>query len=169
MEALSETVTLSTGEATTLRELLKSGPIALVFVRHLGCTFCREHVRQLAGLPAKQVIFVSTADPETTRRFQKWIGSQNRFICDESGDLFPKFGLSRATLAQAISPKVLARGLVSLMRGNINGLPAGDPLRLGGTFVFDSEGKVVWSHVSKDVSDNSSVVSVRTALANASE
>ena len=72
-------------------------------------------------------------------------------------------------LAQAISPKVLARGLVSLMRGNINGLPAGDPLRLGGTFVFDSEGKVVWSHVSKDVSDNSSVVSVRTALANASK
>jgi len=165
MGLLAETLTLSTGESMTLRQLFQGRQQVLVFVRHLGCTFCREHVRELSQLPKEQVTFVTTADNETTRRFQSWVGTPHRFVCDESASLFQRFGLKRASFSQAISPKILGRGLVSLVRGNINGRPAGDPLRLGGTFVFDADGLLTWSHVARDVSDNASLERIKQALA----
>ena len=153
----------------TLRELFDGQSHVLVFVRHLGCTFCREHVRELDSLSPSLVTFVSTADPATTNRFRSWIDTPHRFICDESATLFQRFGLKRATLSQAISPKIAARGLISLMKGNINGKPAGDPMRLGGTFLIDADGLIRWSHVAKDVSDNASLSEIQSALAAASE
>jgi len=161
---LAERVQLSTGESLTLRELVSASPHVLVFVRHLGCTFCREHVRELATLPPSSVTFVCTADMATTNRFRVWIGTPHRFICDESAALFQRFGLKRANLAQAISPKIAARGLISVLKGNINGKPAGDPMRLGGAFLISGEGLILWSHVAKDVSDNASFGEIKAAL-----
>ena len=122
-------------------------------------------MRELADLSPDLVTFVSTADPATTNRFRNWIGTPHQFICDESASLFQRFGLKRATLAQAISPRIAARGLISVLKGNINGKPAGDPMRLGGTFLIDGDGLILWSHVAKDVSDNATLSEIRSAIA----
>jgi len=121
-------------------------------------------VRQLESMAPGRVVFITTAEPDATLRFQRWIHSPHIFLSDPDAALFESFGVVRGQAGQLFSPKVVARGLVSLLRGNINGLPAGDPMRLGGTFVLDAVGEVAWSHVAKDASDNATLTDIQSAI-----
>lgn len=115
-------------------------------------------------MPVESIVFITTAEPEAAARFRIWIHSPHVFLSDPAAELFDAFGVARGEAGQLFSPTVIARGFVSLLRGNINGLPAGDPMRLGGTFVLTSSGEVAWSHVAADASDNASLEDIQAAI-----
>jgi hypothetical protein len=115
-------------------------------------------------MPVESIVFITTAEPEAAERFRSWIHSPHVFLSDPSAELFDAFGVARGEAGQLFSPTVIARGFVSLLRGNINGLPAGDPMRLGGTFVLTPSGEVAWSHVAADASDNASLADIQAAI-----
>src|SRR5215217_2607806 len=69
------TVEDARGGPVRLADLWRRGPIVLVFIRHLGCMFCREHVAHLRDRYAAfqaagaQVVVIGMGTPTQTRAF----------------------------------------------------------------------------------------------------
>ncbi|MEJ5170083.1 MAG: peroxiredoxin-like family protein [Fimbriimonadales bacterium] len=147
-------IELTSGRRCKLGDLCAEGPLALVFLRHLGCIFCREHVGRLAAeAPHDRIYLVAMADAETGRQFLRGHPTPHAMICDPERHLFQAFGLERGTLGQLLGPKVWARGAKAFAAGYRQGRPLGDPAQLPGSFVLDQNARIVWSHLAKHAAD----------------
>jgi hypothetical protein len=150
---LDEQVTLDGGETSTWAELIGQEAVAVVVLRHFGCTFCREHVADLRELPADRVVFVAMATPEEAAHFRTKMRSPHRFVCDPEAKIYDHVGLGRGTVGQMFGIKVWIRGAQAAVKGHGVGRPIGDPWRLSGTFIVSPRGQVTWAHQSRDASD----------------
>lgn len=154
-------VQLSTGEVVSFADLYRD-PVALVFLRHLGCLFCRQHVAELSSRPELNVVFVTMSPPEETEAFRRAMHSPHRFVCDPERKLHGEFGIATARLGQVIGPRVLLKTAGAIKHGFAK--PTSDPLSLGATVVLDREGQTTWTHRAKDVADNATPDQIRDAL-----
>jgi peroxiredoxin len=156
-----------TGE--TLRELTAGHAVLLVFLRHFGCTFCREAVdeisRKRATLEARgaRLAFVHLGTEEKANSFFTPYDLQDcpRFS-DPEGKLYEAFGLSRAELKQYLNQESILRMLVAWLNGHFVGLPAGDVQRMPGAFLV-RDGEVLKSFRHKLVSDRPDYLALATA------
>ena len=133
-----------------LSALAAPGPLLLVFLRHLGCTFSRQAVSdvltlrrrgELEGIP---VVFVHMGLPHEGKAFlaaQGWPDA--RHVSDPERHLYRAFGLRRAGAWRvALSPRVWWGGARSiLLEGHRAGRPVGDPYQLPGAFLL-AEGRI---------------------------
>jgi hypothetical protein len=153
------------GAHVPLYGLAASGPVALVFLRHLGCLFCREQVATLRdALPEANVAFVAMAEPRRAARFRTWMRSPHVFLCDPERQVYEAFGLQRGTFRQHFAPGVVGRGVAALRAGHRIGRPVEDLWQLGGTFVMDAEGCVTAAFPAVDAGDHPSPEALRRAL-----
>ncbi len=165
MRAPEIDVLTSSGETVPFSSFYAERAVGVVFLRHLGCLFCRRHVSQLRRHPELNLVFVSMGSPEETREFEAKWKTVHPFLCDPEKTLFEKFGLTRAKWSQIVGPRVLLQGAASIRYGV--GTPLGDPMQLAGTFVINRSGEVVWSHRARDASDNASAARIGEALVRA--
>jgi peroxiredoxin len=147
---------------------LAERPLFLVFLRHFGCTFCREAVadlaekRQAIEAGGTALAFVHLGTEEKARWFFKPYGMLDvpRFS-DPDGRLYESFGLVRAELRQYLNAESLLRVLGAIARGHFIGFPAGDIERMPGAFRID-QGKVQKAFRHKLVSDRPDYLSLAT-------
>lgn len=155
-------VLLHTGEIIPFAELHRE-PVALVFLRHLGCLFCREHVVQLRDYPDLNVVFVAMAGPGETNEFRTDHASPHRFVCDPERVLHSQFGVATARFGQVLNPRVLLRGASAMKYGLAR--PTGNPMSLAATVVLNEDGEVVWTHHARDIADNATPQQIVEGLA----
>jgi peroxiredoxin len=143
-------------------------PLFLVFLRHFGCTFCREAVADLAekrhtiegkGVP---LAFVHLGTEEKAQWFFKPYGMLDvpRFS-DPDGRLYEAFGLLRAELRQYLNSESILRMLSAWLRGHFVGFPAGDIERMPGAFLID-RGEIQKAFRHKLVSDRPDYLALAT-------
>ncbi len=98
--------------------------------------------------------------------FKKRFNIPFTLLVDQDRRTYKAFGLARASAAQLIGPGVLARGAISVLKGNIQGIPpkGTDPMQLGGVAVVDKGGEVLFVHRSKTTADNIPLDEVVAAL-----
>ncbi len=149
-------VLLSTGETVALASLYETERLALVFLRHLGCVFCREHVAQLRRLKGVNIVFVTMGSPEQTEAFRKQMASPHRFICDPDRVLHQHFDVRKGGLGMVLHPQVLIRGIGAAMSQGMQSKPETDPMQMPGVFVIDTNGEVLWEHRARHAADNPS-------------
>jgi len=126
-----------------LGHLSAQSPLLLVFLRHFGCTFCREAVDEIAkkrqAIQAKvpQLAFVHLGTEERAKVFFTPYGlvDVQRFG-DPEGRLYERFGLLRAELRQYLNSESLFRMVMAWMSGHFVGPPAGDVQRMPGAFLM---------------------------------
>ena len=115
--------------------------VLVLFIRHAGCTFCREALAELAaardrleaqGL-ALAVVHMSQTEPAATLLSRYGLSDIDHFS-DPDCRLFRAFSLSRGSLWQVLGPAVWRRGLAALVKHGI-GKPTGDGFQLGGAFI----------------------------------
>lgn len=147
-------VILDSGATVSLRSLYQDSKLGLIFLRHLGCPFCREQVVELRNYPEANLAFVVMASPEATRAFKEKLRSPHPFICDPTKALYRSFGLGSASLGQIFNTHTLMRGTALALKGVGGGRMVGDPFALAGSFVIDIDGKVIWEYQAKDAADN---------------
>ena len=153
------------GVHTTLHALAEKRPVALVFLRHLGCIFCREQVGTLRdALPDENLVFVTMSPPALTERFRRFIHSPHLFICDPERRLYHEFHVERGSTKDYFSLDVVRRTLDAYRKGYRNSLTFDDQLQNGGTYVIDREGNLLASFPSEDLSDMPSPEVIRAAL-----
>jgi peroxiredoxin len=147
---------------------LASRPLFLVFLRHFGCTFCREAVDTIAKkrheIEARgcKLAFVHLGTEEKAQWFFKPYDLLDvpRFG-DAEGRLYQAFGLLRAELRQYLNSESIMRMLLAWSRGHFVGLPAGDVQRMPGAFLMD-RGEIRKAFRHKLVSDRPDYVALAT-------
>jgi hypothetical protein len=137
--ALSARYRLSSGE--TLEEASRASLLAIVFLRHFGCTFTRQILRGLESLRteaenhgARLVIAHMLSEGGEAKYTAAHEGVAR--IADPTRELYYAFGLRRGGCLELLGPKVWIRGIVALFRGCGVGPMAGDGLQMPGAFLF---------------------------------
>ncbi len=146
---------LSNGK--TLAEASEDKLLALVFLRHFGCTFTRQILRGLEGIEkeARQ----HGADLVLVHMLQN--GKETEYLGERSGvpriadprcELYRAFGLGKGGFIELFGPQVWWRGAVSIFKGCGVGHLAGDGLQMPGAFLFH-RGKIVAAQPAHSASD----------------
>jgi len=99
-----------------------------------------------------------SCDPKFLSSVQKTGMGQGQgvaWLTDPSRAVHRALGLGRTSWASFFRPKVLARYFWSLLHGFLPraAAPGEDLLQLGGDFLWNREGKLVWAHRSDDAGD----------------
>jgi hypothetical protein len=136
----------------TLLELLDESPILLIFLRHFGCSFCRqtlEDVSKLRGtIEAKGVrpVFVHLGSPERAKPYFDYYGlSAVERVSNPDASLYarPVFDLGRKhVLSHFLDPAVWKAWLTGSIRKHGIGLIHEDGEQMPGIFYL-REGKIV--------------------------
>jgi peroxiredoxin len=147
----------------TLDQLSRQSPVLLVFLRHAGCTFCREAMTDI-GVQRRQieasgtnVVLVHMGSDEQAKRLLPKYGLETAVrINDGQRHLYRAFGLCRGTPRMLFGPKVWIRGLkAAILYGA--GRWQGDSFQMPGVFLL-YHGEVVRSYRHQSVADRPNYV-----------
>ena len=141
--ALDGAVTQS-GE--TIGDLSARSPVLLVFLRHFGCTFCRETVADLvrdrermAADGTRIVLVHMSSEKEAVSFLSQADASDFDRVSDPDRLLYRAAGLSRGRLSQLFGLSVWLRGFrAGIVKGHGIGLPAADPFQMPGVFLIEN-------------------------------
>jgi peroxiredoxin len=121
-----------------------------VFLRHYGCSFCKEQVIELRKHyqtvvnTGAEVVCVAMGPYKAGRAFQIVMELPFEILTTgESIEPFRAYGLGKASVAQLLNPVMWWRVLVNMTRGIFNNpLQAqGDLAQMSGTFVIGTDGR----------------------------
>jgi peroxiredoxin len=165
------------GAEVRLGDLWAEGPVALVWVRHYGCTHCRHHAVQLhrarssfdeAGVG---VVLIGQATPRQAAHFRRRLEIDLPVLADEERASYRAAGAKVATAGELLGPKSVASGLRRTLESGgkaRQGRIIGHAAQLGGAMVIVPDGRIAWSHMSEDASDNASPEDILAAARRAS-
>jgi AhpC/TSA antioxidant enzyme len=142
----------------TFAEAVCAEPTLVVFLRHFGCLFCREVVRDLRevsesdpGYP--RVVFVHQGTPSEGDTFFARLWPEVDAISDPSARLYRHFGVERGNLAQMFGPRSTACAVRAMVKGNGIGKKVGDGWTLPTVFLVDDR-KIVWIYNGEHAGDH---------------
>lgn len=145
---------LNDGES--LLEASKKQPVAVVFLRHFGCTFTRQLLRKLELMEdkskergARLVLVHMLQEGEEVEYVQD---SEVSRIADPWCDLYRAFGLGKGGFLELFGPRVWLRGLIAIFKGCGVGHLAGDGLQMPGAFLV-KDGVIIREQKSKSAAD----------------
>ncbi len=134
---------LSDQQGRTLRALSDGRPLLVVFLRHAGCTFCREALDDLARQRARiegagvGIAVVTMSDASGNAALARRYGLEGAaWFSDPDRVAYRAFELGRGGFAQVLGPRVWWRGLVATLRGHLVGPLAGDGFQMPGAFII---------------------------------
>jgi hypothetical protein len=131
-------------DGDSLAETSRHQTLMVVFLRHFGCTFCREAMTDLARrrreIEAAGVRIVVVHMSDDDRAFeiltQYELQSVDR-VADADCELYRAFGLGRGTWRQLFGLEVILRGIgAALFQGHWIGPLEGDGFRMPGVFLI---------------------------------
>jgi len=156
----------------SLREHSEEGPVLVVFLRHLGCPFCREALADLAAQRKRieshgirlALVFMSEEE-KAAAFFERYrLGDVPRFA-DPARRLYRSFGLRRGTFRQLFGWKAWWRGfVVGILRRRGIGRLRGDALQMPGTFLVE-RGSIVSAFRHRSAADRPDYESIASCPA----
>jgi thiol-disulfide isomerase/thioredoxin len=142
-----------------LFDLSNNKPVLIVFLRHLGCPFCKEFLQTISESENKikekniELCFVHMSDDKVAKsELQKFQFKLLRTISDANADLYHVFGLKNATFSQLFDINNLWRSLkVTIKNGASLKKSYGNTFQTQGIFLLH-KGEIISSFVPKTVS-----------------
>ena len=133
----------------SLAALTDETPVLIVFLRHAGCTFCREALSDLSvarnAIERRGVrLCLVHMGPESQAKpfiSEFGLGDVPR-ISDPTRALYRAFGLERGRMRQLFGPTVIRRGMEAAAQGHGIGAMVGDGFQMPGVFLIH-HGKIV--------------------------
>jgi hypothetical protein len=130
----------------TLLELIDAGPVLLVFLRHFGCSFCRQALDDVSKVRGAltdrgvRPVFVHMGTPERAKAYFDYYGlSDVERISNPDGSFYRSsiFELGRVSLARLIfQPAVWKGWLQDAMIKHGIGMIREDASQMPGVFFF---------------------------------
>lgn len=140
LDALGRAVTQS---GDTLAALSAASPVLVVFLRHAGCTFCREalsdigHSRAAIESTGARIVLVHMGDMEHLFEGHGLAGVDR--ICDPGRKLYRALGLKRGKPGQLFGPRVIWRAFAGgVLARHGAGRVSTDGFQMPGVFVLQN-------------------------------
>ena len=149
-----------TQRGVSLYDLSTETPVMLVFLRHYGCTFCREALADLANrrqaieaLGTRIALIHMGAAPHADRFFRNYGLADLPRVSDPNRNIYRAFGLGRGDFLKLFGPKVWVRGFqAAIFGGHRFGRLVGDGFQMPGIFLL-FHGEVVRSYRHQSAAD----------------
>ena len=147
-------------DGSTFDELSAAAPVLMVFLRHLGCSFCRQTLADLRDArpdlesSGMSLALVHMADEvRAARLFRRYRLDDVPRFSDPDKRLYGAFGLGQGTLRQLIGRRNWIRAFeAAVVRRHGAGWPVGDFRQMPGVFLMD-QGAIVAGHVHVDAGE----------------
>jgi len=149
-----------TQEGDSLYELSFQKPLFLVFLRHFGCTFCREAIGEIQAMRHEieaegvKIVFVHMGQTaEAEQYFDKYGFEAPSHVSDPQCVMYNTFHLKRGSFRQLFGLKSWIRGFeAGILRGYGVGRLVGDGFRMPGVFVI-YKGEVIKEYRHRHAAD----------------
>jgi hypothetical protein len=105
------------------------------------------------------LVLVGQGGPRQAAHFRRRQGVDLPVLADEKRESYRAAGAKVATTGELLGPRSVASGALKTLRsaGKVRqGKIIGHPAQLGGALVVATDGRVTWSHMSEEASDNAS-------------
>ncbi len=150
-----------TQKGDSLLELSQKQPILLVFLRHFGCVFCKEALKDIANIKPKltenglSLVFVHMAENQIAESYFKQFDFKSVLhISDPDKVYYKDFGLKKGSLNQLYGLRTWYRGFsnetsefkLELTKG------LGDSTQMPGIFII-KQGKISDSYIHNFAAD----------------
>lgn len=163
---------VKTNKGEDLDQLSTEQPLMLIFLRHFGCTFCRESmteihkVRKLVESQGVKIVLVHMVHSRLADQILSLYELNDlSHISDPDKLLYKQFGLNRAKWREIFNYRVIWRTLVAgIFKGHLAGKPIGDPYQMPGVFVYHNQA-IVRKFTYNLVSDHPDYLQLATNLA----
>ena len=158
---------VETNKGIRLSELANQKPVLLVFLRHFGCTFCRETLKDLKRNKkeieesGKELVLVHMSTTTEALKFlSKYDLQDEHLISDINRDLYHYFGLRRGFINEVFGIRQMIRVFISsIVKNNRIGGVRGDIFQLPGIFVY-YRGRIRNKYIHKNASDKPDIRSI---------
>ena len=151
---------MATSSGSSVDAISRAKPVLLVFLRHAGCTFCREALDDLRKIKPdldqqgiELVIAQMGTESQGLELVQDYGLAGVPVISDPERKLYRELGLRRGTLRELLGPRVWWRGFMAAMiqRHGVGRL-VGDGFQMPGVFLI-VDGKIAASYLNKTSAD----------------
>jgi len=151
---------LKTSKGTSFLDLSKDKTLMIVFLRHLGCVFCREALNDISENKLnweKEGVEIVLVYPATEEEGNEYLSQFNlnsiEKIADPECILYQKFGLAKGNFSQLFGLKTIIRGFEQAAKGNLPTLKqVGDGFQMPGIFLIKN-GVVRDKYIHQSASD----------------
>jgi peroxiredoxin len=140
-EALHNFFLHDTGES--IQEISEQQPVLMIFLRHFGCSFCRELMQELSENRMqlwqknyKAIIVHMSSDKEALDFLKQYNLEDFSQISDPTCALYESFGIKRATYGEAFHFKSWWKAFLLMSKGVFVGELSGDGFRKAATAVI---------------------------------
>jgi len=162
--SLAEANTLArTAQGQTIGQLSSKKDVLLIFLRHAGCTFCRETLDELRksrqtweqqGL--QPVVVHMGSNEQGLRMMDQYQLDDCPVISDPECRIFRAYQLPRGNWRQLFGLRIWIEGFkAAILKGYGFGKLMGDGFQMSGAFVV-RDGRIVAAYPSKDAADSCS-------------
>jgi peroxiredoxin len=162
------------GERRSLEEF-RGRPVIISFLGPANCNFCRGHILKMVSAQDRiqksgaEVIFVAFHDPELMMsKMLRDLDLSFVLLLDRAREAYARWGLGTGTLKALLRPG-LAWAILKLMLKRPQSLGSAPPHhnQLGGDFVVDRAGKLVFVNRMKSVYDRADIDDMLAAVRSA--
>lgn len=148
-------------ETTNLFDLSHEKTVLLVFLRHFGCIFCRQALKDISQKQNHfkenntEVIFVHMADMDKANEYFSEFGLEGvKSISDPETKIYANFGLVKGSVSQLYGLSVWAKGIKASTQEGLSffAKPIGDSFQMPGIFII-YKGEFIYSYYHRKISD----------------
>lgn len=137
---------MKTNLGRSIAEISDKQPVMVVFLRHFGCTFCREalaeisHKREEIAQTGTHLVFIHMADNDMAEQyFNRYNLEGAEHISDPDCNLYSNFGLVKGKSNQLYGLRVWMRGFqAGIIEGHGMGKLMGDSFQMPGIFLIQN-------------------------------
>jgi len=149
-----------TNKGTDLLSLSNERPVLLLFLRHFGCVFCRDSLKELSDKKAYfekkgiNLVFVHMTEYQIADLyFNKFELGGYEHVSDPGCTYYQQFGLVKGNFNQLFGLQNMIKGFDATMRGTFISLKQiGDGFQMPGVFLVH-KGEIIDRFIHKYASD----------------
>jgi AhpC/TSA antioxidant enzyme len=124
-----------------------------------------HRAREQFAAAGARIVLIGQRTPRHVAHFRRRQGLDLTMLADERRVSYRAAGAKVATMGELLGPSVIAKGALTTARiGRVQTRPVGHPAQLGGALVMTPDGRVAWSHMSQDASDNATPEEILEAV-----
>lgn len=155
----------------------------LVFIRHFFCGSCKAYVSALSQVDGaspselsaakKRLIIIGCGQPNLIEQYAKDTTCPFPIYADPTRKLYDAFGMIRTLRLADEKPNyikssffsLLAKSTLSKFAAGSSMFQGGDIQQVGGEYLVDHQGHIIWSHNMNNTQDHVEVKELRKVLA----
>jgi len=132
---------------------------------------CRDYAIQLNRAKKEieaagtRITLIGQATPRHAAHYRRRFAPDLRILADEERGTYKLIGAVRGGVSELAAPNVVLKGFSRGLKNRaVQGRPIGDVRQLGATVLVMPGGRIAWSHMSHDASDNATVEEIVQAV-----